>query len=141
MRYFFHYFFVIPTNFRHSFGHPQNETPHKHRAQPSRNALFFRSTAPLPAKCSAAPEAAAKHKDRLPNVSFSRRSSVAPAGVEPTMGESKSPALPLGDGAKTCSGGHTAAPYNRVYHTFVQFSRAGREILAASSCPAVRGMV
>ena len=24
---------------------------------------------------------------------------VAPAGVEPTMGESKSPALPLGDGA------------------------------------------
>ena len=99
MRYFFHYFLVIPTNFRHSFGHPQNETPHKHRAQPSRNALFFRSTAPLSAKCSAAPEAAAKHKDRLPNVPFSRRSSVAPAGVEPTMGESKSPALPLGDGA------------------------------------------
>ena len=99
MRYFFHYFLVIPTNFRHSFGHPQNETPHKHRAQPSRNALFFRSTAPLPAKCSAAPETAAKHKDRLPNVPFSRRSSVAPAGVEPTMGESKSPALPLGDGA------------------------------------------
>ena len=26
-------------------------------------------------------------------------STVAPAGVEPTMGESKSPALPLGDGA------------------------------------------
>jgi hypothetical protein len=26
-------------------------------------------------------------------------SQVAPAGVEPTMGESKSPALPLGDGA------------------------------------------
>lgn len=99
MRYFFHYFLVIPTNFRHSFGHPQNETPHNRRAQPSRNALFFRSTAPPSAKCSAAPEAAAKHKDRLPNVSFSRRSSVAPAGVEPTMGESKSPALPLGDGA------------------------------------------
>ena len=75
----------------------------KHRTtagrSPPRNALFFRSTAPLSAKCSAAPEAAAKHKDRLLNVSFSRRSSVAPAGVEPTMGESKSPALPLGDGA------------------------------------------
>ena len=75
----------------------------KHRTtagrSPPRNALFSRSTAPLAAKCSAAPEAAAKHKDRLPNVSFSRRSSVAPAGVEPTMGESKSPALPLGDGA------------------------------------------
>ena len=62
MRYFFHYFLVIPTNFRHSFGHPQNETPHKHRTQPSRNALFFRSTAPPPAKCSAAPEAAANTK-------------------------------------------------------------------------------
>ena len=62
MRYFFHYFLVIPTNFRHSFGHPQNETPHKHRAQPSRNARFFRSTAPPPAKCSAAPEAAANTK-------------------------------------------------------------------------------
>ena len=62
MRYFFHYFLVIPTNFRHSFGHPQNETPHKHRAQPSRNALFFRSTAPPSAKCSVAPEAAANTK-------------------------------------------------------------------------------
>ena len=62
MRYFFHCFLVIPTNFRHSFGHPQNETPHKHRAQPSRNALFFRSTAPLSAKCSAAPETAANTK-------------------------------------------------------------------------------
>ena len=49
MRYFFHYFLVNPTNFWHSFGHPQNETPHKHRAHPSRNALFFRSTAPPPA--------------------------------------------------------------------------------------------
>ena len=62
MRYFFHYFLVIPTNFRHSFGYPQNETPHKHRAQPSRNALFFRSTVPPPAKCSATPEAAANTK-------------------------------------------------------------------------------
>ena len=62
MRYFFHYFLVISTNFRHSFGNPQNETPHKHRAQPSRNALFFRSTAPLAAKCSAAPKAAANTK-------------------------------------------------------------------------------
>lgn len=53
---------VIPTNFRHSFGHPQNETPHNRRAQPSRNALFFRSTAPPSAKCSAAPEAAANTK-------------------------------------------------------------------------------
>ena len=45
-----------------SFGHPQNETPHNRRAQPSRNALFSRSTAPLAAKCSAAPEAAANTK-------------------------------------------------------------------------------
>ena len=38
----------------------------KHRTNtersPPRNALFFRSTAPLPAKCSAAPEAAANTK-------------------------------------------------------------------------------
>ena len=39
------------------------------------------------------------HKNRLPSEELSRRFSVAPAGVEPTMGESKSPALPLGDGA------------------------------------------
>jgi hypothetical protein len=38
---------------------------------------------------------------------------VAPAGVEPTMGESKSPALPLGDGA-SCK---------TVYHIFRIFTR------------------
>ena len=41
MRYFFPYFLVIPTNFRHSFGHPQNETPHNRRAQPSPQCPVF----------------------------------------------------------------------------------------------------
>ena len=134
MRYFFHYFLVIPTNFRHSFGHPQNETPHKHRAQPSRNALFFRSTAPLPAKCSAAPETAAKHKDRLPNVSFSRRSSVAPAGVEPTMGESKSPALPLGDGASCKILYHILCFSTRGRLHFSAFAAILRSLLCCLIC-------
>lgn len=39
---------------------------------------------------------------------------VAPAGVEPAMEESKSSALPLGDGAS----------YKTVYHIFVQTTRA-----------------
>ena len=52
-----------------------------------------------PARSTAA-ESSQMHKNRLRDPQRScRRFSVAPAGVEPTMGESKSPALPLGDGA------------------------------------------
>jgi hypothetical protein len=61
-------------------------------------------TAPVSREFSSFTQTPSFHKKIKPAGNLSPRPpagsfSVAPAGVEPTMGESKSPALPLGDGA------------------------------------------
>ena len=47
----------------------------------------------------------------------------APAGVEPTMGESKSPALPLGDGALNLA--KSWNPLTKTYCFSSDYRRAG----------------
>ena len=59
---------------------------------------------------------------------------VAPAGVEPTMGESKSPALPLGDGASCKILYHILCFSTRGRLHFSAFAAILRSLLCCTIC-------
>ena len=59
---------------------------------------------------------------------------VAPAGVEPTMGESKSPALPLGDGASCKILYHILCFSTRGWFHFSAFAAALCRLLQPAIC-------